>query len=151
MLLVVIADQLLIQGKIDLMGGNGALVVLRNIDLMDDLVQRCEILLNGLIHQNIAVRQIQDLLLHPALQEAVYDLEGSIGFARTGGHHQQQALLPAGNCVQGAVDGNALIVARRIGVLAAVIGLTSDRLLGRCNAGLLIQTGKELCLRRELV
>ena len=49
------------------MGSNGASVIFGNVDLMNHLFQGGKVLLNGLIHQNIAVSQIEDLFLHIAL------------------------------------------------------------------------------------
>ena len=68
MLLIVVAHQLLIQGEIDLVGSNGAGVVPGNIDLVNDLLQRGEVLLDGLIHQDVAVGQVENLTLQAALQ-----------------------------------------------------------------------------------
>ena len=56
-------------------------------------------------------------------------MEGRVGFACTGGHNQQNAVLPSCDGIHCAVDGNALIVAGRVGVLAAVIRLCDDFLL----------------------
>ena len=141
MLLIVVAHQLLIQGEIDLVGSNGAGVVPGNIDLVNDLLQRGEVLLDGLIHQDIAVGQVENLTLQAALQQAVDDLKGGIGLSGAGGHHQKQAGLPAGDGIQGAVDGDALVIAGRIGGLAAVIGLVQNLFLVRRDAGAAVETG----------
>ena len=53
--LVVIAHQLLVQGKIHLIGCDGVFLVLFHIDLVDGLLQRGKVLLDGLIHQHIAI------------------------------------------------------------------------------------------------
>ena len=50
MLLPVFADKLLIQGEIDLIRREGGLVVFRDVELVDDLLQRFEILLDRLVH-----------------------------------------------------------------------------------------------------
>ena len=56
-------------------------------------------------------------------------MEGRVGFACTGGHNQQNTVLPSCDSIHCAVDGNALVVAGRVGVLAAVIRLCYDFLL----------------------
>ena len=56
-------------------------------------------------------------------------MEGRVGFACTGGHNQQNAVFPSCDGIHCAVDGNALIVAGRVGALAAVIRLRYDFLL----------------------
>ena len=58
MLLIIVTDKLLIQGEIHLMGGNGATVIFGEVDLMDNLLQRCEILLDRLVNQDIPVCQV---------------------------------------------------------------------------------------------
>ena len=151
MLLVIIAHQLLVQGKIHLVGGDGAFIVLGHIDLVGDLFQRGKILLNGLIHQNVPVGQIEDLALHAALQHPVHDLEGGIGLAGAGGHHQKNPLLPPGNGIHRAVDGDTLVIAGRVGVLAGVVRLLPYCLLPRCDTGFLLILGGQLLFCGELV
>ena len=63
MLLVIVAHQLLIQREIDLVGSDGALIIFGHIDFMCNFLQRCKVLLNGLIHQNITICQIEYLAL----------------------------------------------------------------------------------------
>ena len=55
-LLIIIPDQLLIQGKIDLIGRDRVSIVLCKIYLMDDLLKRRKVLLYRLVHEVIAVR-----------------------------------------------------------------------------------------------
>ena len=43
-------------------------VIFGHVDLVDDLLQRGKVLLDGLVHQNVAVSQVQDFLLHAAFQ-----------------------------------------------------------------------------------
>ena len=123
MLLVIVAHQLLIQREVNLVGRDGAFVIHRHVDFVGNLLQRGKVLLDGLVHQNVPVRQIQDFSLHAALQKPVHDLEGGIGLARAGGHDQKKPLLPPGDGIHRAVDGVALVIARRVGVLAGIVGL----------------------------
>lgn len=78
MLPIIVTHQLLIQGEIHLVGGDGIPVVLRHIDLVDDLFQRGKILPNRLIHQNVSVGQVENFSLHAAFQQAVHDLKSGI-------------------------------------------------------------------------
>ena len=128
-LIVIVARKLLIQREIDLIRGNRARVIFGKVHLMNDLFQRGKVLLNRLVNKIVAVSQVQDFLLHAAFQQTVYDLERCVGFASAGGHNQQNTVLPPCNSVYGAVDGNALVVAGRVGALAAVIRLCYDFLL----------------------
>ena len=130
---------------------DGATVIPGDVNLVGDLLQRGKVLLDRLIHQNVPVCQIEDLLLRAALQEAVNDLKSCICFARAGGHDEEQTILPARDGVHGAVDSDALIVARGIGSLAAVIRLTTDCLLRRRDARFLVQPREQFRLCRELV
>ena len=144
MLPVIVADQLLVQRKIHLVGSNGGFVVLGRLDFVCDLFQWGKILRSGLVHQHIAVRQIEDFSLHAALQQAVDDLESRIGLAGTGCHHKQKPLLPAGNGIHSPVHGNTLIIAGRIGGLAAVVGLVDDCFLPRRQVSFLLVPGSQL-------
>ena len=98
-------------------------------------MQRGKVLFDGLVHQHIAVCQVKDLVYRFALQKPVDDLERGVGFSGAGGHHQQQPFLPPGDGVNSPVDGDSLVVARRIGRLAGVIRLCHGRLLSGRQAG----------------
>ena len=101
---------------------------------MDHLFQRREILLDGLIHEDVPVGQVENLMFHAALEQPVDNLEGRVSLAGARSHHQQDAVLAPRNSVQRAVDGDALVVAGRIDVHAAVIGLADHGLLGVIEA-----------------
>ena len=68
MLLIIVPDKLLIQRKIDLVRGDGVLFVLCHVDFVDYLFQRGKVLLNGLVNQNVAVREVKHFALHAALE-----------------------------------------------------------------------------------
>ena len=133
------------------MRSNGTLIILGNIDFMNNLFQRSEILLNRLIHKNIAVGKVKNLSFQTALQHTINNLESSIGFTRTGSHNEQQAILTSCNGIYGSVDSNTLIVTRRICILAAVIRLLNYRFLCRCHSRLLLETSNQFNFRRELI
>ena len=149
MLLIVVAHQLLIQGEVDLVGGDGGAVVLGVVDLMDNLLQRGEVLGDGLVHQVVAVGEVEDLLLHAAHEEAVDNLEGGVGLAGAGGHDEEDTPLPFRDAVEGAVDGDALVIAGRVALLAGVVGLSQDRLLFGGKAGLPLIAGDEFVIGRK--
>ena len=151
MLLIIVTNQLLIQREIHLMGSDGTLIILGNIDFMNNLFQRSEVLLNRLIHKNIAVSKVKNLTFQTALQHTVNNLESSIGFASTGSHDEQQAVLTSCNGIYGSVDSNTLIVTRRICILAAVIRLLNYRFLRRCHSRLLLEAGNQFSFSRELI
>lgn len=102
---------------------------MREVHLMDDLFERSEILLDRLVHEVIAVCEVEDLTLQTAAEQAVNDLESGVGLAGAGRHDEQDAVLPTRDGIEGPVDGIALIVARRIGGLARVERLRDELLL----------------------
>ena len=67
-LIVVVARKLLIQREIDLIRGNRARVIFGKVHLMNDFLQWGKVLLNRLVNKVVAVSQVQDFLLHAALQ-----------------------------------------------------------------------------------
>jgi len=102
-----LAGDRLIQSKVDF-------VVPFNFaigDLVHHFAKRSEVLLHGLIDENIAVGQEQDAFLCLGLPHTPNDLERGVSFARAGGHHQQHALLAFGNRFDGTIDGYTLVVA----------------------------------------
>ena len=70
----------------------------------------------------------------PARHKPPDDLKGGEGFAGAGGHDQQDAILPAGNGVDGALDGHSLVIARRFAVTFVEIILADYRFLLRRDA-----------------
>jgi hypothetical protein len=103
-----LAGDCLIQGKVDLV----VLLDLAIGDFVHDLAKRSEVLLHGLVDQDVAVGQKQDAFFGLGLPHAPDDLERGVGLAGASGHDQQHALLAFGNGFDGAVDGHALVVAR---------------------------------------
>ena len=128
-LLVVIAHELLVQGEIHLIGGERHRVLFGGPDLVGDLPERGEVLLDGLVHEDISVCEIEHLFDEARREQAVDDLEGRIGLAGAGGHDEKDALAAAGDGVHGAVHGDALVVPRGKGVRRDVVGLTEGLFL----------------------
>src|SRR3546814_750181 len=82
-------------------------------DLSHRRAEGLEIVGLGLIGEDVAVNQEEDSLLRPSLPEAPDDLESGVGLAGAGGHDQQDAVVATGNGLNGAIDGDELVVARR--------------------------------------
>jgi hypothetical protein len=80
------------------------------------------------------------------LPQAPDDLERGVGLAGASGHDQQHALLPLGNGFDGAVDGDALVVAR---FAAAAIGV--ERLLDEFDGFGRVQPFPLLVQRPQIV
>ena len=59
------------------------------------------------------------------------DLERRVGFARTCCHNKQNAVLPTGNGINSAVDGDTLIVARCFVPRLEIVWLGDELLLFR--------------------
>ena len=126
---VLIARQLLIEGQIQFVGA----VQLFALDFRHDLCKRLEVLLHGLVNEDVAVSKEQDLFLSTGFPKAVDDLESGVGLAGAGRHNEKNTVLPTGYCVNGAVDGNTLIVARGFITRLEIIRLCDELLLLRCE------------------
>ena len=124
---VLIPGQLLIEGQIQLVGA----IQLFALDFCHDLCKRLEVLLHGLVNEDIAVSKEQNFFLSAGFPKAVNDLESGIGLAGAGRHHEENAVLPTGYCVNGAVDSDALIVARGLITRLEIIRLSDELLLLR--------------------
>ena len=97
----------LIEGEVDFVG----LVHLAAADLGHLAAEVLEIVDAGLVHQDVAVGQEQDALLRACFPEAPDDLRSDVGLAGAGGHDQQDAVLAFGDGLDGAVDGDFLVIA----------------------------------------
>ena len=139
--LIVVSHQLLVEGEVHLVGGDGAGIIFCHIDLVGHLFQRGEVLLDGLVHQDVAVRQIEHLALHAAFQKPVDDLKGGIGLACPGSHDQQKSLLSPGDGIHRPVDGDPLVVPGRISVLTGIVRLVDHSFLGRAESRFLLEPG----------
>ena len=121
-----VSDKLLVEGEIYLMGSDRGAVVFCKIDFVCDFFKWLKITAYRLIDKIVAVGKIKYLLLYAALQQAIYDLESGISLARPRRHDKQNAILPLCNRVHCAVNGNLLIISRRISVLACIIWLIDE-------------------------
>ena len=150
-LLVVLAEELLVEREVDLVRCDRRAVVGRVVDLVDDAGERPEILLDGLVDEDVAVGQVEDLLPEARLAQPVDDLEGRVRLARARRHDEQQADLPAGNRIECTVDGDLLIVARRKRALRHIEGLLDDLHLRIRQMALFLEARDELRRARERV
>ena len=120
------ADRL-VEGEVDLEGlVRGAVG-----DLGHGRAERLEIVVPGLVGEDVAVDQEEDAPPGAGLPQPPDDLKGGVGLAGAGGHDQEDAVLAPGDGVDGAVDGDELVVARALAGTVVVIVLGGDRLLGR--------------------
>ena len=126
-LFVLITSQLLIEGQVQFIGA----VQLFALDFRHDLCKRLEVLLHGLVNEDIAVSKEQDLFLATGFPKAVDDLKRSIGLAGAGRHNEENAVLPTGYRINGAVDGDTLIVARSLITRLEIVRLGDELLLLR--------------------
>ncbi len=93
--------------------------------------ERAEVVHHGLVDEDVAVGEEEDALLPPGLPQPPDDLEGGVGLAGAGGHHEQDAVLALGDRLDGPVDGDALVVARLLAARIGVVVLEDDRLFRR--------------------
>ena len=124
--LLLAAGHRLVEGEVDFIGlVDGAVG-----DFGHGRTERLEVVGPGLVHQNVAVGQKENAPLCPGLPQPPDDLESGVGLAGTSGHHQQNAVLPPGYGLDGAIDGVELVIAGTLaaGVHVVVLG---DNLLGR--------------------
>ena len=77
----------------------------------------------ALIHEDVAIGEEQNAFFAAGFPQPPDDLEGGVGFARASGHHQQKTLLTFGDFLNGAVGGDALVIARFAPTAVVEIGL----------------------------
>ena len=85
-------------------------------------VERLEVSGYCLIEQDVTIGEVQDLFCQSSLAKAPYDLKRSVCFACACCHHEKHALLALSHCLDDAVDGDALVIARRYGVVTVIVG-----------------------------
>ena len=116
----------LIERQVDLVG----LVHLAVDDFGHGRLEGLEVVDPGLIHQDIAIGQEKDALLGAGAPQAPDNLEGGIGLAGAGGHDEKDAILPLGNSLHGAIDGDLLVIAGHLARSARVVILGDNSLFG---------------------
>ena len=84
------------------------------LDLLDGVTKRREGAVFGLIHQDVAVGQVEGTALAAGFPELPHDLHGHEGLARAGGHSDEESLPILDGTLDGAVDGDLLVVARAL-------------------------------------
>lgn len=79
------------------------------------------------------------------------DLERRVGFARTCCHNKQNAVLPTGNGINSAVDGDTLIVARCFVPRLEIVWLGDELLLFRREVFIADVPPPEILVAMEIV
>ena len=117
LLLVPVAIKLMIETKVDLVGGVAGTIleVFVEVYLVADTGERGKVIGLGLVDQDIAVGKEEDAAAGAALEEAPDDLEGDEGLAGAGGKDQQEAPLALGDGREGIRDGAPLVITRGLG------------------------------------
>src|SRR5665647_34910 len=119
------AGHSLVERHIDLIG-----LVDRPIgDLGHRGAKRLEIVDERLVSEDVAVDEEKDSLGLACLPQAPDDLEGRVGLPGAGGHNEQNAILAFGDCLDGAVHCDRLIVAGWLGGAVRVVLLRDELLL----------------------
>ena len=113
----VFPNKLLVEREIDLVSR----IELSTYDLGCNPLERLEIAVYGLIDENIAVRQIENLTDLGSLSQAMNDLKSRKSLSRSRCHNEQDAILTSRNSFKRTIDGDALIVARMIAAVLLVI------------------------------
>ena len=114
---LVVFDPLSIERHVDLEGRVDVLL----LNLRHHLLERLEVLRHRLVDEDVAVGEVENLLLEAALVEAVDYLKRGIGLAGPGRHHEKRALRALGDSLDRAVDGDALVVAGWVGFHIVVV------------------------------
>ena len=118
-MLILSACDGLIQGQVDFIGRVYGSVG----HLGHGLAKGLEVIVLGLVHQNVTVCQKQDPFLLLGLPEPPYDLKGSICLAGARCHHEQDAILTFSDGLYCAVYGHRLVITGAASAAGIVIGL----------------------------
>ena len=115
---IILPDHLMIKSKVYLMGCDLAQTFfVGEIHFVNGFFKWCKVLQNTLVNKNISVSQIQDSLFKVRTEQAIHNLESSIGFTCAGSHNEQQSLLSSCDSLYSSVYCVSLIVSWRIGAL----------------------------------
>lgn len=117
----------LIERQVDFVGG----IDLAFGDFGHRLAEGLEVVVFGLVDQDVAVGQKQDAFLLFRFPQPPDDLEGGVCLAGARSHHQQDTVLAARHSLDGAVDGIHLVIARHAPGAVVVVG-RFDLVLGCC-------------------
>lgn len=107
-LLAVLAHELLVEAEVHLVGA----VQRAALDLRGHLLQGLEVAGDGLVYEDVAVREVEHLAHDAALAEAVDQLERGERLPSARRHDEQDAALAVRDGPNRLVDGVALVVAR---------------------------------------
>lgn len=129
--------QRLIDGKIHL----PALNDLAGFDLVARVAKRGECLILWVVNEDVAIRKEEDArlavfagLVPAARPELPANLEGNDGFARSCRHREQQTFFAGEDGFDRPVDGNLLVVSRRLTAYGVVWGDEMVRAIRRVDS-----------------
>ena len=107
---VLAVGESLVKREVDVVGRVDLLV----LDDGHRVLEVAEVAADGLVDQRGAVRQKEDALFQAALPKAIDDLERGVGLPGARRHHEEVAVVAfvLGNRLDGAIDGDLLVVAR---------------------------------------
>ena len=118
------ADELLIEGEVDLV----CRVELAMLNLRDHLAQRLEVAVDGLVDEDVPVGKVEHLSSQARLAQAMDYLKGGVRLTRAGGHDEKEPVLALGDRFDRSVDRVALIVAGRVAAALVIKGRRNDAL-----------------------
>ncbi len=109
----------LVEGEIDFVG----FIDLAFGDFGHGRAEGGEVVLFGLIDEDVAIGEKQDPFFGAGFPESPDDLEGGEGFAGAGGHDEDEAIAALGDRFERLVDGVDLVVAGQFAAAVAVVVL----------------------------
>ena len=99
---------------------------LSSFDLCHFFAKRLKVVRHRLVDKYVSVGKIQHLPCGVCLCQSPYNLKCGICLSCSCSHHEQSTLIALCHMFHCAVDGNSLIIARRIHVIAGVVWLGYD-------------------------
>ena len=111
------ADELLIQGEVNLVGR----IEFAMLNLRDNLAQRLEIAINGLVNEDIPISQIEHFSSQARLAQAMNYLKGRVRLARASRHDEEELVLALGDRLDRSIDSVALVIARRVTAVFVIV------------------------------
>ena len=120
-------------------------------DLRHRLAERLEVVGLGLVGEDVAIDEKENALLRAGFPETPDDLKGGEGFACARGHDEQDAVFAFRDGIDGAIDGDELVVAGGLLKATVVVVLGGDGFLcGGVGLGCAV-AGPKFVGGRELI
>ena len=150
-LLIPVAIELVIEAKVDLIGGIADTIVevFVEVNLVADVGERGEVVGLCLVDEDIAVGKKEDAMAEATLEKTPDDLEGNKGLSCAGGKDQKDTPLPFGDGLERVRDGAPLITTRRLGFRRTdIVRLAEEASLGGREGVAAVSMGKEALVER---